>query len=271
MSRSVRWLLLLGALATTGAKPLAADQRIQPVEVEIGDRTVHALCTEGPRRVVLLHGEGGSAESWQPVLQRLSGTVGACAYGRQGTGESGHAPRGWFEFMDELQTVHTALGVAPGYILVGHSIGGLYARLLAADRPWDVRGLVLVDPAHEDMPDEVLAGMPAQAWSQWMAQRQRPNPDGVREVDLARHARGSRLPDIPVTVITAMERRDGDGWDARFLTEAARRVHASILHGIRSARHIPANGSGHDVPREAPDLVAGEIVRMVNTTTEPER
>jgi pimeloyl-ACP methyl ester carboxylesterase len=144
----------------------------------------------------------------------------------------------------------------------------MYARLFAADRPLDVGGLVLIDPAHEDMPDAVAAGMPAHAWSRWMADRERPNADGVREADLARHARGRRLPDIPVTVITASERRDGNGWEARFLDEGARRVHASILRGVRLARHIPANGSGHDIPLEAPHSVAGEIVRMVRMTTQ---
>ena len=272
MSRYDRWLALTGALAVLATKPIAADQHVQSVDVEVGGRIVHALCTEGIRRVILLHGEMASAESWRPVLQRLSGRIGACAYDRSGTGEGGYSPaRGWFELVDEFKTVHTALGVEAGYTVVGHSIGGLYARLFAADRPLDVGGLVLVDPVHEDMPEAVVPGMPAAEWSRWMEQRESPNADGVREIDLARHARRSRLPDIPVAVITASRRRDGDGWDQRFLSEAARRVHASILRGVRVARHVPASGSGHEVPLEAPDLVAGEISRMVRMTTRPER
>jgi pimeloyl-ACP methyl ester carboxylesterase len=268
MSRSKGRVLLIGLVATILARPVAADQQLEQVEVDVRGRTVHALCTEGPRRVVLLHGEAGNAESWRPVLERLAGDVGACAYDRWGVGGGeGGSVRGWFELMDELLAVHSALGVEPGFTLVGHSIGGMYARLFASDRPLDVGGLVLVDPAHEDMPEAVVAGMPAAAWSQWMVDRERPNADGVRETDLARHARGSRLPDIPVTVITATERRDGDGWDARFLNEAARRVHASVLRGVRVARHMPAAGSGHEVPSEAPHLVAGEILSMVRMTT----
>jgi pimeloyl-ACP methyl ester carboxylesterase len=271
MSGGSRWLLMAGLLMVVAARPATADQRqIRDVEVTVGGRTVHALCTDGPLQVILLHGESGGAQSWRPVLERLSGSVGACAYDRLWTGAPGEA-RGWFELLGELHDVHQALGAAPGYALVGHSIGGLYARLLAADRPSDVGGLVLVDPVHEDLPEEARPGMPAEAWSSWMDRRQQPNGDGVREIELARHARRSRLPDIPVTVITAMVRRDGGGWDARFLTEAARRVHASILQGVRLARHVPADGSGHDVPLEAPDLVAAEIMRMVRMTTEAGR
>jgi pimeloyl-ACP methyl ester carboxylesterase len=272
MSRYIRWLVLSGVVAVLATKSLVADQQIRGFDIEVRGRVVHALCTEGIRRVILLHGELGSAESWRPVLERLSGNIGACAYDRSATGEGEYRPaRGWFELMDELKTVHTALGVEAGYTLVGHSIGGLYARLLAADRPLYVGGLVLVDPVHEDMPEAAVPGMPAAAWSLWLEQRESPNADGVREIDLARHARRSRLADIPVTVITASRRRDGDGWDKRFLSEAARRVHASILKGVRVARHVPASGSGHEVPLEAPDLVAGEISRMVRATTRPER
>lgn len=266
-----RWMLLAGLVVALTARPAMADQQqVRDVQTVVGGRPVHALCTDGPVQVILLHGESGGAESWRPVLERLEGRVGACAYDRVWSGPPGEG-RGWFELMDELHDIHQALGVPAGYTLVGHSIGGLYARLLAADRPHDVGGLVLVDPAHEDMPEEAKRGMPADAWSAWMDSRLQPNADGVREIELARHARRSRLPDIPVTVITAMVRKDGDGWDARYLAEAARRVHASILQGVRLARHVPANGSGHDVPLEAPDLVATEITRMVRMTTGPGR
>jgi pimeloyl-ACP methyl ester carboxylesterase len=265
MSGSRRWLLAIGLVMAVTARPARADQAPRGVEVEVGGRTVHALCTDGTRTVVLLHGEAGDAESWRPVLERLDGGVGACAYDRPWTGAPGEA-RGWFELLDELHDVHRALGLRPGYVLVGHSVGGLYARLLAMDRPSDVGGLVLVDPVHEDMPERARHGMPGDAWELWLTRRLGPNADGVREIELARHARRGRLPDIPVTVITATVREDGNGFDARFLQEAARRVHASILDGVRRARHVPASGSGHEVPYEAPDLVASEITRMVRLT-----
>ena len=234
--------------------------------LEIGDRIVRALCTPEPRQVVLLPGGGSGREIWRPVLERLDGSVGACAYDRVGAGEEGPPERGWFELEDEMRRTHAALGFERGYTLVGHGIGGLYARLFASDRPTDVGGLVLVDPAHEDMPQEVRSGMPRAAWADWMQRRRRPNEDGVTEVDLADRAGASRLPDRPVTVITATERPDGHGWDARFSNQAARRLHASMLRGITLGRHVPAAGSGHDVHLEDPELVAREIVRTVGVS-----
>jgi pimeloyl-ACP methyl ester carboxylesterase len=51
------------------------------------------------------------------------------------------------------------------YVLVGHSLGGLYARHYAQRYPGEVSGLVLLDPAHEDY----NAYMPKQLVEQWAA------------------------------------------------------------------------------------------------------
>jgi pimeloyl-ACP methyl ester carboxylesterase len=261
----VRSLLAIAGFGLFGGSTSVPSVReIHELRVEVGTTTVHALCTAGPRQVILLHDEGGSAESWRPVLERLDGRVGACAYDRAGSGLSQPrpGPRGWYELIDELRRIHRALGFDRSYVVVGHGLGGLYARVYAADRTRDVAGLVLVDPSHESMPERARTGMPADAWDEWMAQRRRPNADGVTEVEVAERARQSRLPLIPVTVITASIRRDGDGWSQRFLNEAARYVHGTILDGVATPRHIPASYSGHDVPSDEPQLVTDEILRM---------
>lgn len=259
IGRLVAALAFAAAMATPAS---AMPPQLFEREVHVGGLSVRALCTPGPRQALLLQDEGARADEWRAVLERLDGVVGACAYDR---GEAGGepAPRGWFELMDEMRRVHDALGFPGGYTLVGHSMGGLYARLYAADRPADVAGLVLVETAHENMPDEAKLGMPREAWEEWMRLRLLPNADGVSENDLAKRARGRRLRDVPVTVVTATRRHDGAGWSARLLNEAARRVHATVLEGITQGRHVPAGRSGRDVHLDEPDLVAREVVRMV--------
>jgi pimeloyl-ACP methyl ester carboxylesterase len=256
--------LVLAAAVLTAATP-GQHPDLRETTVRVGDAEIRALCTSRRPQVILLHGEDSSADAWRPVLDRLEGRVGACAYDRRGSGESGDAPepRGWYELLDELRRIHDELGARTPYVLAGYSLGGLYARLYAADRPGDVAGLVLVEPAHEDMPRRARPGMPADAWNAWMERRRRPNADGVVEERLGERARGSRLPAIPVTVLTATRRRTGEGWDPRFLNEAARQVHESILQGVSGARHVPAAGSGPAIHRDDPALVASEIVRIV--------
>lgn len=261
-ARVARFGLLAVVVGATAAATRSADLR--EVVVHIDGAEIRALCTDGSIEVVLLHGDGASADAWRPVLQRLDGRVGACAYDRLGSAGGATDPeeRGWYELMDQLRRIHGALGAEAPYVLVGHELGGLYARLYAADRPRDVSGLVLVEPAHEDKPRKMRAGMPDEVWRAWMVRRQGPNGDGVVEARLADRARRSRLPAVPVTVLTATRRPDGDGWNARFVNEAAREVHASILWGAVSGRHVPAERSGSAIHRDEPQLVVGEIVRI---------
>src|SRR5690606_33135015 len=201
--------------------------------------------------------------SWRPVLERLPSSIGACAY-EWGTGVAEDEPesRGWFELLDQLRAIHAALGFGPPYVLVGHGMGGLYARLYASDRRQDVGGLVLLEPAHEDLPALMLPAMPHTAWEAWMEERSRTNGHGVRESTLAERARRARLPDIPVTVVTATRRSVPEDWDARFVNEAARQAHESIVRGLSAGRHVPARTGGADIPRDEPSLVADEIARV---------
>jgi pimeloyl-ACP methyl ester carboxylesterase len=257
------------ALVSFSLSPLPAPiPQIHELHIEVDGATVRALCTDGRRQVVLLHGGLSTADSWRPVLERLDGKVGACAYDRLGSGESVPRPqsRGWYEFIDELRRIHLALGFDDDYVMVGHALGGMYARLYAVSRRTDLAGLVLVDPAHEDMLERMKHGMPELAWARLRRAQEAPNQDGIREIEVGDRLRGTRLSDIPVTVLTATIRRDGDGWDQRFLNEAARQLHASIVRGMPLGRHIPASRSGPDVQLDEPKLVADEILRAVRTS-----
>jgi pimeloyl-ACP methyl ester carboxylesterase len=51
---------------------------------------------------------------------------------------------------NELQKLLEITDVPTPYVLVGHSLGGLYARHFAQFFPKEIAGLALLDPAHED-------------------------------------------------------------------------------------------------------------------------
>lgn len=94
--------------------------------------------------LVLLHYWGGSARTWDLVVDRLAGrdvlTVDFRGWSRS-NGLPGPYTLG--QLADDTLAVLAESGVSD-YVLVGHSMGGKVAQLVAAMRPVGLRGIVLV-------------------------------------------------------------------------------------------------------------------------------
>jgi pimeloyl-ACP methyl ester carboxylesterase len=121
--------------------------------VEVGGFRLHLHCAgEGSPAVVLDAALGASSVSWSLVQPLLAATTRVCSYDRAGFGwsDAGPMPRTAGRMADELRTLLGRAGVAPPYVLVGHSFGGLVMRIFAARRPAETAALVLVDPAHPE-------------------------------------------------------------------------------------------------------------------------
>ncbi|MFE4857552.1 alpha/beta fold hydrolase [Streptomyces sp. NPDC056670] len=119
------------------------------------DPDVHAVVVDGVRLayrvrgseaappVILVHGRGGDSRDWDPIAERLAATRRVYALDLRGHGLSDW-PGGYsFEaFRDDLHGFITELGLA-GADLVGHSMGGAAAALLAQEAPGLLGRLVL--------------------------------------------------------------------------------------------------------------------------------
>lgn len=128
--------------------------------VDVGAHRLHLRCAgAGSPAVVFDAALGASSLSWSLVHPPVARVTTACTYDRAGFGwsDAGPRPRSAGRIADELATLLQAAGVAPPWVLVGHSFGGLVVRLLAARRPADVAGLVLVEPA---IPEEWVQPAP---------------------------------------------------------------------------------------------------------------
>lgn len=119
--------------------------------IEVGDSRMHLLClgeAQSAAPTVLLEaGTGDNHLSWYGIQQDLSNWVRVCAYDRAGYGWSdpSHARRDVETISGELDSMLESAGIAPPYLLVGHSFGGLVLRYFAAQHPGDTIGLLLVD------------------------------------------------------------------------------------------------------------------------------
>jgi pimeloyl-ACP methyl ester carboxylesterase len=95
--------------------------------------------------VLVLHGWLEQGAAWDAVAQRLGREV--WAPDQRGHGLSEHVGRGgWYHFWDYVgDAAALADAMGPPVDVVGHSMGGAVACLLAATRPDVVRRLVLVE------------------------------------------------------------------------------------------------------------------------------
>ena len=104
--------------------------------------------------VVLIAGGGGTTNTWDKVQAPLSQFARVCSYDRQGLGRSDalndRTPQSVVQIVSDLQGLLSAAHIPPPYILVGHSIGGLYARAFDTQYDAQVAGIVLLDSSHEE-------------------------------------------------------------------------------------------------------------------------
>jgi pimeloyl-ACP methyl ester carboxylesterase len=117
--------------------------------IDIGGRELHAdVRGEGGPVVVLEAGIAASSISWALVQDRVAAFTTVVSYDRAGFGWSSAAPHRATALAaaQELALLLEHLELPPPFILVGHSFGGLIARVFQQTFPERVGGLALLDP-----------------------------------------------------------------------------------------------------------------------------
>ncbi len=127
----------------------------QTQTVEVNGRSYSVLLKGAKNRkestpvFILENGLGVGFGHWDTVTEGLSKIAPVFAYDRAGIGQSEKVyEKPTVQFVAEnLKQILTKLAIAPPYILIGHSMGGVYVRGYAGLYPSDVKGLVFIDPA----------------------------------------------------------------------------------------------------------------------------
>src|SRR6516225_6908336 len=116
--------------------------------IDVDGHARHLACTgTGAPTVMLEEGSGGGALNWIWIQRKVAATTRVCSYDRPGYGWSdpSDTPRDADTVARELAALLAAAGENGPFIAVGHSLGGAYMRMFAAQQQGNVVGLVLVD------------------------------------------------------------------------------------------------------------------------------
>lgn len=262
-----------------------------------GGRKLHLECRgAGSPTVVFEAGTGDLARIWsmapfgpgEAVLPAVARFTRVCAYDRPGTyllpddrsrSDAVAMPRSALDIARDLHELLRAARVPGPYVLVGHSFGGMVARLYATTWPREVAGLVSIDAQNEHF---VAAYRELLSPAQYAAAVLDPGPPpgfeddpGVERLALEVSAAQIRqaqadtpLRRMPVTILS--HSRDlpnpfgfPDDWPVTALERAFQDSQDELAALVPGARHVTATKSGHYIQLDEPALVTFEIRRVV--------
>jgi pimeloyl-ACP methyl ester carboxylesterase len=237
--------------------------------VDIGGYRLHLDCQgTGSPTVILEAGLGDPAISWSGVQPALARSARVCSYDRAGLGSSdpGPFPRDPMRETGELHTLLSRAGLAPPYVLVGHSYGGDLTRLYAARFPQGVVGLVLVEAANEDQWWKIPEARTA--WDEYLRECRKKPKDGpatcgeaaaILDQGPAELRPIRSLGSLPLIVVSA-----GKSFWGKAATWAAWQAMQASDSALSSCSdRVIAAKSQHEVEKDEPQIIVDQVERML--------
>jgi pimeloyl-ACP methyl ester carboxylesterase len=248
--------------------------------IDVGGYRLHFKCSgEGGPTVILEAGLGGSAEGWVKVMPEVAKFTRVCAYDRPSEGKSDPAPRRltrigsrtYIELRngaDVVRDLHTLLSnahEAGPYVMVGHSLGGLYVILFASAYPSSVAGMVLEDSSHPDQLTQKIQIFGAEATKHdhdnLMQNEEGADIDAIFAEVSSTHWSTS----IPLFVLCRGSHAPPNDRLADQLDKAHVLQERDLASRSPDSKFLVAEKSGHFIHRDQPDLVVQAIRTVVDS------
>ena len=240
-----------------------------------GYRLYYEVSGSGSPTVIFENGSACELSDWRSVAPEIAKTNKIFLYDRAGLGKSdfGTCPRNASRRVAELNTLLTSANISPPYIIVAHSLGGILARVYQHNYPEKVVGLVLVDPGHEEMVTRGGATFEAELWEETVAISKTLSlgisAEALGAFDTWTEVRALSLEsigNIPLEVIMStkiLALVTDEAVNAVGLA-AWRELQGELIDQSPQGHLITAEGSGHYVQLEQPQLVIDAIKAVLN-------
>ena len=206
--------------------------------------------------VVFESGLGADSSAWHAVTGPISAFAQVVLYDRAGLGMSTPftapgRPITARRVADALDRLLARADLHPPFILVGHSLGGLYAQMFARLHPNEVAGMVLLDSSSTEAPAALKT-------------RAKLVPGSVDFLDKAGVAESNRevreagpFPAIPLTVVAAAHH----GPYFRRWEPTLMRLQRQLARLSPRGTLVVATGSRHDVATTGPPWSSPRLER----------
>jgi hypothetical protein len=171
----------------------------------------------------------------------------------------------------DLRALLRAAKLAPPYVIVGASYGGLAAQLFARTDPTDIAGVVLVDA----IPPDWDAGLEALLTpAQVEARHAMPNGEPISNEELrAGDAAVLVAPPFPPVKLVVLRHDIPFPGDAAWPTARVEALWKTLQDGLAAGSpasvEIQAQHAGHRIHQDQPDLVADAIHAIVDPARWP--
>ena len=281
-------IIVLGLVASAcGGAPSKASQRssspspaatvlpIRVMRIDIGGYRLYVRCMghegHGSPTVIFEAGLGSDVHVWDQVQPAVAQSTQACAYDRANAGQSDQRPATLKVSAQQLaRDLHALLVNAnlPGpYVLVGHSLGGLFVQMYACQYPQEVAGIVLVDSTHPEQAMRLAAAL----GPEYSRQARQGFPvegityDDVLAMQAQVEAVRSRFPDVPLVVLVRSRYTSSQFWTAAQFQQVWMGLQTDLSKRSSRGKLVVAQNSSHDIPNDRPDLVISSIHEVIRT------
>lgn len=226
----------------------------------VNNASIYAVSYGKGPVVVFESGLGDGIKAWSKVAPAIAKHSTVVLYDRAGTKKS--------KFLDKTNQAQTAQIVTSNlnkllqkmhlkqpYILVGHSVGGLYVQLFAREYPKEVGGVVLVDSMspHQNIND------PLPRKKSYYYLDALGIPASENEVKKA-----PAFPNIPLIVLSATIHGKPDSiYNSKTNKIQWAKWQAKLALMSNKSQHITANNTGHYIQKQKPWLVIAAINKVI--------
>jgi pimeloyl-ACP methyl ester carboxylesterase len=149
--RAISFIALLLSVTCTAISqtPAQATPPMPGTLVDVGGYRVHLYCTGQGSPTVMIVGAAFSFD-WALVQPEVASFTRVCTFDPSGTAWSDPFKTATPSCKDRVHEVHQLImnaHINGPYVLLGYSVGALWARLYAAEYPDNLAGMVIVDHA----------------------------------------------------------------------------------------------------------------------------